>query len=111
MTTTNDDIVKGILAGGAEALAHVRGEEVPGLRVHAPETVNARRARKAVELSQREFAALFGLSTQTVRAWEQGTRKPNAAARMLLRLIAREPEAALRAVRAEQQAQSAYTAE
>lgn len=30
MTTTNDDIVKGILAGGAEALADIRGEEVPG---------------------------------------------------------------------------------
>ena len=51
-------------------------------------------------ITQDEFARRFGLSAGTVRDWEQGRRKPNGVARVLLVLIAHEPalmEAALKA--------------
>lgn len=42
---------------------------------------------------------LFGLSDQTVRNWEQGIRSnPEGAARVLLQVIDREPEAVMRAL-------------
>ena len=49
-------------------------------------------------LSQPDSAKRFGLSIGTVRDWEQGRRMPEGAARILLRVIEREPDAVARAV-------------
>lgn len=56
-------------------------------------------ARKRVGLSRDAFARTFGLSTATLRKWENGERQPTGPARILLTIIGREPEAALRAIR------------
>jgi putative transcriptional regulator len=56
-------------------------------------------ARKRVGLSRDAFARTFGLSAATLRKWENGEREPTGAARILLTIISREPEAALRAIR------------
>jgi DNA-binding transcriptional regulator YiaG len=56
-------------------------------------------ARKKVGLSRDAFARTFGLSPATLRKWENGERQPTGAARVLLTIISREPEAALRAIR------------
>jgi putative transcriptional regulator len=40
-----------------------------------------------------QFAATFGLSLSVVRDWEQGRFVPDQAARTLLKVIARNPEA------------------
>jgi putative transcriptional regulator len=58
--------------------------------------VAALRAR--FHLSQAKFAALLGISTATLRNWEQGRREPEGPARVLLRVAARHPEAVLSAV-------------
>ena len=55
--------------------------------------------REKLGLSQDRFAALFGLSSRTVRNWEQGVRHPEGPARILLQVIDREPEAVMRALR------------
>jgi putative transcriptional regulator len=52
-----------------------------------------------VGLSRQAFARTFGLSPATLRKWENGEREPTGAARILLTIISREPEAALRAIR------------
>ena len=44
--------------------------------------------------TQKEFAALLGVSLQAVQAWEQGRKKPNGAALTLLKLLSRSPELA-----------------
>ena len=49
-------------------------------------------------LSQPKFAALMGISVGTLRNWEQGRRQPEGSARVLLRVVARHPEAVLDAV-------------
>ena len=54
-----------------------------------------RRVRRRAGLSQAEFARRIGVSVATVRGWEQGKLLPQGAARALLRVIDRVPEAAL----------------
>ena len=54
--------------------------------------------RKALSLTQREFATTFQLSLATVRDWEQGRYQPDQAARTLLRgNRLRDPKAVKRA--------------
>lgn len=48
--------------------------------------------RRALRLTQEEFADRFGLSLATVRDWEQGRTEPDQAAKTLLKLIASMPE-------------------
>ena len=61
------------------------GEYLKGLRAH-------------VNMTQEEFALRFGIPLGTLRDWEQGVSGPNASARTLLRVIAKEPEAVMRAL-------------
>ena len=60
-----------------------------------PRTITIRRALK---LSQEEFAQRFHIPPGTLRDWEQGRCEPDAAARAYLRVIAREPEMVRRAL-------------
>jgi putative transcriptional regulator len=59
------------------------------------EEPNVKRVRALYRLSQPKFAALMGISTATLRNWEQGRRQPPGSARVLLRVVARHPEAVL----------------
>ena len=89
-----------IMAGLQDALAYVQGDESAARVVHVhvkPADIKA--ARKKVGLSRDDFARMFGLSAATLRKWENGERHPNGAARALLAIISREPEAAMRALR------------
>ena len=61
-----------------------------------PDVVSMRRRMK---LSQAQFALRFGFSVATVRNWEQGRVLADASARILLAVIAREPQAVIRALR------------
>jgi putative transcriptional regulator len=53
----------------------------------------AAEARAKVGVSQSEFALLLGVSVRTLQDWEQGRREPSGAAKTLLRIAARSPEA------------------
>jgi putative transcriptional regulator len=55
----------------------------------------ARRVRQRAGLSQAEFARRIGIPVATVRGWEQGKSAPEGAARALLRVFDRVPEAVL----------------
>ena len=57
-------------------------------------------ARMKLKLSQHDFAALIGVADGTLKGWEQGRREPNRAARVLLAVAARAPEAVLAAAKA-----------
>ena len=54
-----------------------------------------------MKLSQEAFARRFGFSVAAVRDWEQQRRRPEKAARILLRMIERRPELVLEALAAE----------
>jgi putative transcriptional regulator len=49
--------------------------------------------RAATGLSQARFAELLGVSVRTLQEWEQGRRVPSGAARTLLLIAARNPQA------------------
>ena len=87
-----------IIAGLKEALAHARGEDVPGMRVHRIEVpeVDTKAIRKKLRLTQEQMALALGTSPSGYRKWEQGQRQPSGAARTLLRVMEQEPEAVLR---------------
>jgi len=82
-----------ILRGARQALAYVRGE-TRDVVVHKVEVadVDVRRIRRHLSLSQKAFAERFGFSLKSVRNWEQGVRRPEGPARLLLLVIEREPE-------------------
>ena len=54
-------------------------------------------ARRKLGLSQTQFARLLGISIRTLHHWEQGTRRPTGAARVLLRVATQNPKAVLAA--------------
>ena len=54
--------------------------------------------RRALKLSQEQFAAAFQIPIGTIRDWEQGRYQPDAAARAYLRVIARAPGAVRKAL-------------
>lgn len=89
-----------IIEGLQEAIAYARGEHVPGIRVHRVEleAIDPRAIRKKLRLTQDQMATFLGTSTSGYRKWEQGERAPSGAARTLLRVMEREPEAVLRAL-------------
>ncbi len=79
------------------ALAHKSAAGRTGRVAVKPADIKT--ARKRVGLSREAFARAFGVSPAALRQWENGEREPTGAARILLTIISREPEAALRALR------------
>lgn len=105
MTKFGADLIQAM----SEALAHAQGKEIPGIRVHAIDvgTVDAKAIRKKLDLTQNQMAAVLGTSPSGYKKWEQGKRHPSGAARTLLRIMEKEPEAVLRALSAEEHASPA----
>ncbi|HQZ05291.1 MAG TPA: helix-turn-helix domain-containing protein [Burkholderiaceae bacterium] len=58
----------------------------------------AQRVRKRLGLTQLEFSRRIDVSLETIRNWEQGKRSPTGAARALLRVLDKAPEASLMAL-------------
>ena len=61
-------------------------------------TPRAKIIRRALGLSQEDFAARYHIPIGTLRDWEQGRVEPDQAARAYLTVIARAPEAVRRAL-------------
>ena len=80
-----------ILQGLREAEVHARGKKVPGLKVHVPRNIDVSAIRRRTGLSQTAFSQRIGVSTGTLRNWEQGRRAPDGPARVLLAMLARNP--------------------
>jgi putative transcriptional regulator len=84
-----------------DVAAYERGEAV-NLRVtripSRPKEISPReirRIRQALKASQPLFAAYLNVSTNAVRSWEQGTRRPRQAALKLLMIAKKDPRALL----------------
>ena len=90
---------KKIMQGVEEARAYLEGTaDKNRFRVHVPETVNVKKIRRRLGLSQEGFAETYGFALSAVRDWEQGRRRPERSARILLKIVEREPEAVTRAL-------------
>jgi putative transcriptional regulator len=92
-----DDIAEGL----REAISIAKGEADPATyRIHIPPSVDVKTIRSRRRLTQKAFAERYGFSPAAVRDWEQNRRNPDPAARTLLLVIDREPEAVERALAA-----------
>jgi putative transcriptional regulator len=69
-----------------------------GVWVEPVKSGQLRALRRKMKLSQSRFARRFGFRLRTVQEWEQGRRQPEEAARILLKVIEREPAAVIRAL-------------
>jgi putative transcriptional regulator len=87
--TTEDDIRRHMIEDG----------EDPDAEPRFALSVLAQDVRRKLGLTQVAFAALLSIPVSTLRNWEQHRFTMDPAAQTLLRLIDREPEAALRALR------------
>lgn len=85
-----------IMQGMEETMTWARGEHVPGLRLHHFPVDDVRAVRQRTGLSQAEFSRQIGVSAATLRNWEQGRRKPECPARILLAMLARDPAVVIR---------------
>ena len=85
-----NELLESVRHGGAI----LRGEKKPA-RIYEFSEPDVRCIREQYGLSQDKFASLMGISVATLRNWEQGRRKPEGSARILLRVAARHPEAVL----------------
>ena len=84
------ELLQSVKQGGAI----MKGSMKPSRTFRFPES-EVRKLREHYGLSQDKFASLIGISVATLRNWEQGRRKPEGPARVLLMVAAKHPEALL----------------
>ena len=87
-----------LIKSANHALAYARGEISDGFNVNVPEEIDVKSIRNGLGLTQPEFSLRFGFDVRAVQDWEQKRRQPDRAARILLTVIAHEPEAVKRAL-------------
>jgi putative transcriptional regulator len=88
-----------IKAGLDDARTYLEGTaDKRRYRVHVPDTIDVKKIRARLGLSQAAFAATYGFALSAVRDWEQGRRRPERSARVLLKIVQKEPEAVTRAL-------------
>jgi len=93
-----DELFSELLDSVREGGAILKGAAAPAraFEVEAPEV---KEIRESYDLSQAEFAALLGISVDTLQNWEQGRRTPAGPAKVLLQVVAKHPEAVWDVVR------------
>lgn len=91
-----DEDFNGLIESMEQAIAWARGEEVPGLRYHPAPHEDVAAIRKRTGLTQTAFARQIGVPVATLRNWEQRRRRPDGPARVLLAMLAKDPEVVVR---------------
>lgn len=92
MAKRRTDVSGELIASLEEAVEIMAGTRAPARVWTPPAAVDVRAIRDRTGLSQPDFARRFGFTAAAVRDWEQGRRQPEAAARVLLLVIASRPE-------------------
>jgi putative transcriptional regulator len=87
-----------IKAGLDDAANYLKGADKRRFRVSVPARVDVRKIRTQLGLSQESFAQTYGFALSAVRDWEQGRRQPERSARILLKVVEKEPDAVTRAL-------------
>lgn len=79
---------------------HLRGEKVAGMRVTEVPEPDVKAIREAANVSQSDFARLIGINLRTLQNWEQHRSRPTGPARALLKIVASNPKATIKALHA-----------
>ena len=84
-----DEIIEGL----TNAIDYAEGDDSKGREsvVEIP-NFDIKAIRKRQNMTQRDFARTYGFKLSALRNWEQGRRRPDRSARLLLAIIDREPK-------------------
>lgn len=86
--TVQDLILSGVKTSFSEKELKKLGVIIPDVKIGA---TDIQKIREKTNLSQSVFAKLLNVSPSSVRQWEQGTRKPSGATKVLLELLFKQP--------------------
>ncbi|EEW24049.1 helix-turn-helix domain-containing protein [Rhodobacter ferrooxidans] len=86
------DAFKSIELGLKEALSHASGVAMGNVHLIELPEPDVQAIRACTGLSQADFARSIGVKKGTLLNWEQRRRSPDGPARVLLALIARDPQ-------------------
>jgi putative transcriptional regulator len=86
---TAEDVRRHVIEDGEDPDAELREEDI----------ISPWYIRKRLGMSQRQFAGTLGIPIATLRNWEQNRVVMEPATIALMRILAHEPKAALRALR------------
>ena len=92
-----NEVFDSIKQGLEEAIEFSKGA-VKKAVVHKFTPIDVKNVRKKIGMTQNEFASAFGISVSTLRHWERGDRTPHGPALVLLNVVAKEPQAVLKAL-------------
>lgn len=86
------DFFSGMMEGLQEALAHKKGKAAAETfaRKRALPAVDPAGVRQSLDMTQRAFAELLGVSRRTVEAWESGKSTPTPTAKKLMYLLTQD---------------------
>ena len=88
------------LVESIEEAGQIRKGLVKPSRVFRYRPVDIKRIRNRLHVSQSQFSLMIGVSKATLQNWEQGRRQPEGAAKALLRVVDKQPQAVLEALQA-----------
>lgn len=89
-----DALFADLVASVREMKAIERGA-LPAPVQHERTASHVTQVRQRLRLTQPRFAQLLGISVRTLQNWEQGHREPTGAAKVLLRIAEKHPDAVL----------------
>ncbi len=88
----NKELFEELLESVKQAKAIEKGELKAARVVRLNAKADIVRVRGKLGLSQSKFAAILGISADTLQNWEQGRRSPTGPAKVLLKIAAKHPE-------------------
>ena len=88
------------LVESIEEAGKIRKGLVKPSRTFQYRPVDIKRIRNRLQVSQSQFSLMIGVSKSTLQNWEQGRREPDGPAKALLRVVDKQPQAVLEALRA-----------
>ena len=94
-TTISDKMLRPMSTEAVEKAAHADLDAQPLSQVdlkRMKQTPRVKIIRRALNLTQEEFAARYHIPLGTLRDWEQGRAEPDQPTRAYLTLIALDPE-------------------
>ena len=90
----NDEMFNEFLESVKQAGDIRKGKSEPSRR-NVIEEPDVSAIREKYAMTQQEFSSLLGISVGTLRNWEQGRRKPQGPAKVLLKIAEKRPKAIL----------------
>jgi putative transcriptional regulator len=86
------ELFEELLESVKQAKAIEKGDLKPARTFRVNPKTDLVKVRGKLGLSQSKFAAVLGISADTLQNWEQGRRSPTGPAKVLLKIATRHPE-------------------